>query len=68
MLRGAEDLIKLYARSKHPRRARISFRPMSGTLSWEEVECLGACVNAPMMHDLQGQLTKTSRTTKLRAH
>ena len=21
----------------------------TGTLSWEEVECLGACVNAPMV-------------------
>src|SRR5690606_20636636 len=31
-----------------------------GTLSWEEVECLGACVNAPMVaigHDTYEDLT-----------
>jgi len=46
MLRGAEDL-------KNACRKRISAEPFqtneSGTLSWEEVECLGACVNAPMV-------------------
>ena len=46
MLRGAEDL-------KNVCRKRISAAPFqtndSGTLSWEEVECLGACVNAPMV-------------------
>lgn len=46
MLRGAEDL---RAVCQH----RISHEPLvpnaAGTLSWEEVECLGACVNAPMV-------------------
>lgn len=46
MLRGAEDL-------KDVCRSRIHHdqfeRNEAGTLSWEEVECLGACVNAPMV-------------------
>lgn len=46
MLRGAEDL-KAVCRSKiHPEPFHAN---ESGTLSWEEVECLGACVNAPMI-------------------
>ncbi|WP_206454301.1 NADH-quinone oxidoreductase subunit NuoE [Aurantimonas marina] len=46
MLRGAEDL-KAVCRSKiHP---EPFHRNEAGTLSWEEVECLGACVNAPMV-------------------
>jgi len=46
MLRGAEDLIKVC-------KSRINANPLElnedGTLSWEEVECQGACVNAPMI-------------------
>ncbi|MQW86049.1 NADH-quinone oxidoreductase subunit NuoE [Sinorhizobium saheli] len=46
MLRGAEDLIKVC-------KSKIAAEPFtlneSGTLSWEEVECQGACVNAPMV-------------------
>jgi NADH-quinone oxidoreductase subunit E len=46
MLRGSEDLIKVC-------KNKINQQPFetneSGTLSWEEVECLGACVNAPMV-------------------
>ena len=46
MLRGAEDLVAV---CQH----RIHHDPLTtnaaGTLSWEEVECLGACVNAPMI-------------------
>lgn len=46
MLRGSEELIKLC-------KNKINSEPFktnaSGTLSWEEVECLGACVNAPMV-------------------
>ncbi|WP_018239395.1 NADH-quinone oxidoreductase subunit NuoE [Ensifer sp. BR816] len=46
MLRGAEDLIKVC-------KTKIAADPFtlngSGTLSWEEVECQGACVNAPMV-------------------
>ena len=45
-LRGAGDLIEV---CQH----RISHEPFElskdGNFSWEEVECLGACVNAPMV-------------------
>lgn len=44
-LRGAEDIIDAC-------RHRIAHDPFQvsedGNFSWEEVECLGACVNAPM--------------------
>ena len=46
MLRGSEDLFAVC-------KSRIGPRPFApnadGTLSWEEVECQGACVNAPMV-------------------
>ncbi|HVW90969.1 MAG TPA: NADH-quinone oxidoreductase subunit NuoE [Devosia sp.] len=46
MLRGAEDIRGVCER-------RINHEPFetneAGTLSWEEVECLGACVNAPLV-------------------
>ncbi|MBK8457045.1 MAG: NADH-quinone oxidoreductase subunit NuoE [Phyllobacteriaceae bacterium] len=46
MLRGSEDLIRVC-------KSRIHAEPFhtnkDGSLSWEEVECLGACVNAPMV-------------------
>jgi NADH-quinone oxidoreductase subunit E len=46
MLMGAGDLIKVCQR-------RIAETPHAlsadGDFSWEEVECLGACVNAPMV-------------------
>ncbi len=46
MLRGAEEL-------RHVCERRINHSPFEtnaeGTLSWEEVECAGACVNAPMV-------------------
>ncbi|EAU40380.1 NADH dehydrogenase subunit E [Fulvimarina pelagi HTCC2506] len=46
MLRGAEDLKAVCKKKIHP----VPFhRNSSGTLSWEEVECQGACVNAPMV-------------------
>ena len=45
MIMGAEDLIAVC-------REKIATRPHQrsedGALSWEEVECLGACSNAPM--------------------
>jgi NADH-quinone oxidoreductase subunit E len=46
MLRGAEDLIKVCQRKIHHDPLE---RNAEGTLSWEEVECQGACVNAPMV-------------------
>ncbi|MEW5422600.1 NADH-quinone oxidoreductase subunit NuoE [Amorphus sp. 3PC139-8] len=45
-LRGAEDLVKICKR----RIAQHAFDVSEdGAFSWEEVECLGACVNAPMV-------------------
>lgn len=46
MLRGAEDLKAVCRRRIHPEPFETN---VEGTLSWEEVECLGACVNAPMV-------------------
>ncbi len=46
MLRGSEELIKLCKKRIHPEPLTPN---ESGTLSWEEVECQGACVNAPMV-------------------
>ncbi|WP_181701870.1 NADH-quinone oxidoreductase subunit NuoE [Chthonobacter albigriseus] len=49
-LRGAEELI-------HICKSRIAAHPFEispdGNFSWEEVECLGACVNAPMVQVLK---------------
>ncbi len=46
MLRGAEDLRSVCQDRIHPDAFHTND---NGTLSWEEVECLGACVNAPMV-------------------
>ncbi|MDN2567494.1 NADH-quinone oxidoreductase subunit E [Aquibium sp. A9E412] len=46
MLRGAGDLVELCKRKIHPEPLTPN---EAGTLSWEEVECQGACVNAPMV-------------------
>ncbi|RFC65243.1 NADH-quinone oxidoreductase subunit NuoE [Fulvimarina endophytica] len=46
MLRGAEDLKAVCKKKIHP---EPFHRNAEGTLSWEEVECQGACVNAPMI-------------------
>jgi NADH-quinone oxidoreductase subunit E len=46
MLRGAEDLVAVCKSKIHPHPHHLN---ADGTLSWEEVECLGACVNAPMV-------------------
>jgi NADH-quinone oxidoreductase subunit E len=45
MLRGAEELKKLCAR-RIGEKFEVS---VDGNFSWEEVECLGACVNAPVV-------------------
>jgi NADH-quinone oxidoreductase subunit E len=46
MLRGSEDLVAVCRR-------RIAAEPFTlsadGDFSWEEVECLGVCANAPMV-------------------
>ncbi|EKF42687.1 NADH dehydrogenase subunit E [Nitratireductor indicus C115] len=46
MLRGAGELIDLCKSKIHPEPFHLN---EGGTLSWEEVECQGACVNAPMV-------------------
>jgi NADH-quinone oxidoreductase subunit E len=46
MLRGSEDIIKVCQRRIHHDPFHVS---ADGDFSWEEVECLGACVNAPMV-------------------
>ena len=45
MICGAEDLIAVCREKIAPNPHQISD---DGKLSWEEVECLGACANAPM--------------------
>ncbi len=45
-LRGAEDLIEVCKHRIHHDPFHVS---ADGNFSWEEVECLGACVNAPMV-------------------
>ena len=45
-LRGSEDLIKVCKSRIAKHMHEIS---EDGMFSWEEVECLGACVNAPMV-------------------
>ncbi|MEH2508733.1 NADH-quinone oxidoreductase subunit E [Nitrobacteraceae bacterium AZCC 1564] len=46
MLRGAGDLIDVCKKRIHHDPFHVS---ADGNFSWEEVECLGACVNAPMV-------------------
>ena len=46
MLRGAEALMDVCRSKIHHDQFHAN---ETGTLSWEEVECLGACVNAPMV-------------------
>ncbi len=45
-LRGSADIVNACRKHIHPRPHTVS---ADGKLSWMEVECLGACVNAPMM-------------------
>ncbi len=46
MLRGSQKLMDVCKSKIHE---HTFARNAEGTLSWEEVECLGACVNAPMV-------------------
>ncbi|MBD8064571.1 NADH-quinone oxidoreductase subunit NuoE [Devosia sp. PTR5] len=46
MLRGAEAIREVCQNKIHPEPHHLN---ADGTMSWEEVECLGACVNAPMV-------------------
>ena len=59
-LRGAGDLIEVCQSRIHHDQFHLS---KDGDFSWEEVECLGACVNAPMVliwKDTYEDLTKES--------
>src|ERR1700753_585456 len=59
-LRGAADLIEVCQSRIHHEPFHVS---KDGNFSWEEVECLGACVNAPMVligSDTYEDLTKES--------
>jgi NADH-quinone oxidoreductase subunit E len=62
LLRGSDDVVK--ACEKHIGHAQMT-PTADGMLSWTEVECLGACTNAPMFQvgsdfyeDLDGPLTE----------
>jgi len=59
MLRGAGELIEVCKHKIHHEPHHLN---EDGTLSWEEVECAGACVNAPMVtifQDTYEDLTPT---------
>ena len=46
LIRGADKIIKLCKEKISPEESQISKK---GNCSWVEVECLGACVSAPMI-------------------
>ena len=46
MLRGSEDLIDVCKAKINENQHSLS---TDGSMSWEEVECLGACANAPLV-------------------
>ncbi len=46
MLRGAEAIREVCEQRIHPQAHHVS---ADGNFSWEEVECLGCCTNAPMV-------------------
>ena len=60
MLRGAEAIFEVCKKRIHHEPLHVS---ADGDFSWEEVECLGACVNAPMVliwNDTYEDLTAAS--------
>ena len=46
LIRGADKIVKVCKEKISPNESEIS---KDGSCSWMEVECLGACVSAPMM-------------------
>ena len=46
LIRGADKIVKLCKEKISPNENKLS---KDGSCSWMEVECLGACVNAPMI-------------------
>ena len=64
LIRGADKLVKVCKQKISEKENQIS---KNGECSWTEVECLGACVNGPMMqinHDYYEDLDEKS-TTKI---
>ncbi len=62
MLRGSADVVAACKKHIHPNPETVS---ADGKMSWMEVECLGACVNAPLVQveddyyeDLDGPKTE----------
>ncbi len=45
-LRGSDDIVATCKKNIHPEQGAIS---ADGEFTWVEMECLGACVNAPMV-------------------
>src|SRR6201996_506998 len=61
-LRGSDAVVEACKKHIHPHQHKVS---ADGKFSWMEVECLGACVNAPMLQigkdfyeDLDGPITE----------
>jgi len=61
-LRGSDAVVEACKKHIHPHPQKLS---ADGKFSWMEVECLGACVNAPMLQigkdfyeDIDGPLTE----------
>ena len=61
-LRGSDAVVAACKKHIHPREKTVS---ADGKFSWMEVECLGACVNAPMLQigsdfyeDIDGPITE----------
>jgi NADH-quinone oxidoreductase subunit E len=60
LFRGAEAILDVCRKRIHTEQHHVS---ADGDFSWEEVECLGACVNAPMVliwNDTYEDLTRES--------
>ena len=60
LIRGADKIVKLCKEKISPNENEVS---QNGNCSWMEVECLGACVNAPMIqinNDYYEDLDKSS--------
>jgi NADH-quinone oxidoreductase subunit E len=62
-LRGSDDVVAACKKHIHPHQGAVS---ADGIFSWIEMECLGACVNAPMIiidkdpyEDLDGPKTES---------
>lgn len=63
LLRGSDDVVAACKKAIHPHPHTVS---ADGKFSWMEAECLGACVNAPMIlidkdpyEDLDGPKTES---------